>query len=198
MPNKNAFSLLNKIDVSKHTKKKGKFTYLSWPWAVRELLKVDPGATWTIHEYVHKLGADNRDDGHLDFTTPYMQTTTGCYVKVTVTLSEEFGSYSRTQVHPVLDHTNKTINNPTSFEINTSIQRCLAKAIALHGLGLYIYAGEDLPTDSSLSDDEHENISKLIKGCKDPYVGASWKKKISQINKSNYSKTIKTLEALQK
>ena len=197
MPNKNAFSLLNKIDVSKHTKKKGKFTYLSWPWAVRELLKVDPGATWTIHEYVHKLGADRRDDGET-ITTPYMQTTTGCYVKVTVTLSEEFGSYSRTQVHPVLDYTNKTINNPTSFDVNTSIQRCLAKAIALHGLGLYIYAGEDLPIDSSLSDHEYKWIDELIKGCKDPYVGASWKKKVSQINKSNYNETVKTLEALQK
>ena len=89
MPNKNAFSLLDKIDVSKNTKKKGKFTYLSWAWAVRELLKVDPGAMWTTHEYEHKLGSDNGDGETI--TTPYMQTTTGCYVKVTVTLSKEFG-----------------------------------------------------------------------------------------------------------
>ena len=192
MPNKNAFGLLDKIDVTKHTKKKGKFTYLSWAWAVRELLKIDSGATWHTHEYEHSVDADST------YMAPYMHTTTGCYVKVTVKLSDDFGGHSRTQVHPVLDHTNKTINNPTSFEINTSIQRCLAKAIALHGLGLYIYAGEDLPTDSSLDDDEYMKLHKLIKGCKDPYVGASWKKKIDTINKTNYAKTIKTLEELQK
>mgnify|MGYP003134161740 CR=1 FL=1 len=192
MPNKNAFTLLNKVDVSNHTKKKGKFTYLSWAWAVRELLKVDPGATWCIHEYEHNVDTES------SYMAPYMHTTTGCYVKVTVTLSDSFGNYSRTQIHPVLNHMNKTINNPTSFDINTSIQRCLAKAIALHGLGLYIYAGEDLPIDSSLDEDELANLNKLIKGCKDPYVGASWKKKINTINKSNYDETINKLEELQK
>ena len=191
MEHKNAFDLLNKIDVTKNVKKKGKFTYLSWAWAVRELLKVDPGASWETHEYKHTVDSESY------YIAPYMQTNTGCYVKVTVTLSLEFGSVSKTQVHPVLDHTNKSIANPNAFEINTSIQRCLAKAIALHGLGLYIYAGEDLPTDSSLSDDEVKKLEKLVKGCKDPYVGASWKKKLNQINKTNYDKTIKTLKELQ-
>jgi hypothetical protein len=52
---------------------------------------------------------------------------------------------SVTQIHPVLDARNRPILAPSSFDINTSIQRCLVKATALHGLGLYIYAGEDLP-----------------------------------------------------
>ena len=52
------------------------------------------------------------------------------------------------QIHPVLDSKNRPILAPTAFDINTSIQRCLVKAIALHGLGLYIYAGEDLPATS--------------------------------------------------
>jgi hypothetical protein len=46
---------------------------------------------------------------------------------------------------PVMDHRNKAIQKPNAFEVNTAMQRCLVKAIALHGLGLYIYAGEDLP-----------------------------------------------------
>ena len=167
----NAFEKLNKVDVSKFTEKKGQFSYLSWAYAVRELLKACPEATWEVHIF------DCPEN--IIAKQPYMKTDAGCFVRITV----DVDGVKRTQVHPVLDNRNQPIMKPNSFQINTSIQRCLAKAIALHGLGLYIYAGEDLPTDSSLSDDEHENISKLIKGCKDPYVGASWKKKVSQINK---------------
>ena len=62
------------------------------------------------------------------------------------------------QIHPVLDGRNRPLIAPTAFDINTSIQRCLVKAIALHGLGLYIYAGEDMPqpqgTDSQAANDE--------------------------------------------
>ena len=125
------FNELNSINVNDLTKKKGNFTYLSWAWAVRELLKVDPQATWEVHEW-----------GLEGSKQPYMQTEAGCFVQVTVWS----GGIARTQVHPVLDNRNKTIEKPNAFEINTSIQRCLAKAIALHGLGLYIFAGEDLPT----------------------------------------------------
>ena len=120
---KNIFDTLDTIDVSKYTEKKGNFTYLSWAWAVRELLRVDPSATWHIHEW----GIEGNRQ-------PYMQTEAGCFVQVTVTVNE----VDRTQVHPVLDHRNQPIKQPNAFEINTSIQRCLAKAIALHGLGLYL------------------------------------------------------------
>jgi len=196
MPNKTVahelFHKLNKIDVSKYVKKKGKFTYLSWAWAVRELLKVDPTATWVNHEYTHKLGSDHGDGETI--TTPYMQTTVGCFVKVTVTA----GGISRSQTHPVLNHSNQTINNPNAFEINTAQQRCLAKAIALHGLGLYIYAGEDLPTDSTLDDDEVKNLNSLLAKVNDPYVAASMKKQLDAVNKSNYDRFVSKLEGLQK
>ena len=125
---------LSHRDVSENTEKKGKFTYLSWAWAVRELLNVDPEATWEVHEYIH---------GNGEITAPYMRTGAGCFVKVTVWS----GGIARHQVHPVLDHRNQPIMEPNAYQINTSIQRCLAKAIALHGLGLYIYAGEDIPAD---------------------------------------------------
>jgi hypothetical protein len=72
---------------------------------------------------------------------PYLKTETGTFVEVAVTVQ----GVTLCQIHPVLDAKNRTLMEPTAFDINTSIQRCLVKAIALHGLGLYIYAGEDLP-----------------------------------------------------
>ena len=131
---KSVFDTLNGIDVSGHTEQKGRFTYLSWAWAVRELLKLYPKATWVVHEW----GLEGNKQ-------PYSQSQAGAFVQVTVTVED----VPRTQVHPVLDNSNKTIYEPNSFEVNTSIMRCLAKAIALHGLGLYIYAGEDLPNEDA-------------------------------------------------
>ena len=118
------FEKLSKVDVNKHKKKKGQFDYLSWPLAIQELLKVCPDAHWVVHEY-------SNEDG---LVAPYMTTNAGCFVRVSVTCDE----ITRSQVHPVTDNRNQTIAQPTAQDINTSIQRCLAKAIALHGLGLYI------------------------------------------------------------
>lgn len=123
----NTFEVLAAVDCSAHTEKKGKFTYLSWPFAVSELLTRHPSATWRVLETA---------DG-----SPYWQTGAGCFVKVGVSVE----GVERVQIHPILDSNNKTITQPNAFQVNTSIQRALVKAIALHGLGLYIYAGEDLP-----------------------------------------------------
>ena len=149
----NVFETLNKIDVSQYTEKKGKFNYLSWSYAVRELLKVCPTATWEVHTF---QGIDGTDQ-------PYMKNGTGAYVQVSVNVNDVV----RSQIHPVLDHRNQTIKDPDAFQINTSIQRCLAKAIALHGLGLYIFAGEDLPEPDALTGKEVDNILDLAKGIKD-------------------------------
>jgi len=121
------FKTLNGIDVNQHVEKKGKFTYLSWTWAVAELRKASPTATWEVI----------KTDG-----LPFCKTECGYFVEVAVTVD----GITLSQIHPVLDNNNKTIPVPNAFQINTSIQRCLVKAIALHGLGLYIYAGEDLPS----------------------------------------------------
>jgi hypothetical protein len=133
--------------VDEHTKSKGQFKYLSWAIAVRELLKVDPEATWEVHEW----GLDGAKQ-------PYMQTQAGCFVKVTVWS----GGIARTQVHPILDNRNASIQEPNAFQVNNSIQRCLAKAIALHGLGLYIYAGEDIPADEC-TDVHRKNLLVIAK-----------------------------------
>jgi hypothetical protein len=101
-------------------------------------------------------------------------------------------------VHPVLDNRNKPIKTPDAFQVNTSIQRCLAKAIALHGLGLYIFAGEDLP-DVSLSDKDKTDILELA-----TTVGKDERDRVEtalvsgKINKSNYSTALNSLEALLK
>ena len=122
----NYFERLNRINVSEHIEKKGEFSYLSWPYAVAQLRLADPGATWDVRRF----------DG-----LPYLKTETGFFVEVAVTVQ----GATLTQIHPVLDGRNRPIEEPSAFDINTSIQRCLVKAIALHGLGLYVYAGEDLP-----------------------------------------------------
>lgn len=115
---------LRKIDVSKHIEKKNGLSYLSWAWAVDVLLQNDPVATWEYQE-PKKFGE-----------------TVMVFCSVTA-----FGKTMTAQL-PVMDYRNKAIPNPDAFAVNTAMQRCLAKAIALHGLGLYIYAGEDLPEEN--------------------------------------------------
>ena len=122
----NYFAKLAQIDVSQHVERKGEFAYLSWPYAVQQLRLADPTATWEVRRF----------DG-----LPYLKTETGYFVEVAVTVQ----GVTLSQIHPVLDADNRPIAAPTSFDVNTSIQRALVKAIALHGLGLCVYAGEDLP-----------------------------------------------------
>jgi hypothetical protein len=129
----NYFVELKKINVNEHIERKGQFSYLSWPFAVEELRKFDPTATWVVQRF----------DG-----LPYLKTDMGVFVEVAVTVQGVMLS----QIHPVLDGKNRPLLEPSAFDINTSIQRALVKAIALHGLGLYIYAGEDLPDSETLND----------------------------------------------
>lgn len=114
---------LSQVVVNEYTEQKGQFTYLSWAYAVQELLKRVPDAEWEMPE--PSIFADG---------------TMMVWCKLTA------NGITRTAYLPVTDHRNKPIQNPDCFAVNTAMQRCLAKAIALHGLGLYIYAGEDLPT----------------------------------------------------
>jgi len=112
---------LRQINVSQHIEKKNGLSYLSWSWALDQLLQLDDGATW---EYLEPKR----------FGESMM-----VFCKVTA-----FGK-SRTAQLPVMDFRNQAIPNPNAYQVNTAMQRCLAKGISLHGIGLYIYAGEDLP-----------------------------------------------------
>jgi hypothetical protein len=131
------FNELRKIDVGDKIEKKNGLSYLSWAWAVDTLLLHDPTATWEYKP--HQMWGET--------------VMVFCEVKA-------FG-VSRTAQLPVMDHRNKAIPNPDAFQVNTAMQRCLAKAISLHGIGLYIYAGEDLPEEDKPSvDDNIKAISK--------------------------------------
>lgn len=128
----NYFAQLSAINVTEHVAQKGPFDYLSWPYAVAQLRLFDETATWEIRRFAG---------------LPFLTTDYGTFVEVAVTVR----GVTLSQLHPVLDSRNKTLLAPNAFDINTSIQRCLVKAIALHGLGLSVYAGEDLPQVESES-----------------------------------------------
>lgn len=130
---------LLKINVNDHTEKKNGLTYLSWAWAWAEALKADPKATFKVEMF----------DG-----SPLMPVGGSFMVWVTVTMFDK----PMTCMLPVLDYRNKPIPTPNSFDVNTSIMRCLVKAIAMHGLGLYIYAGEDTPPDEVKEEPEKKIV----------------------------------------
>lgn len=126
------FKDLRQIDVNKYVEKKNDLNYLSWAWAVDQLLQLDPKATWEYRDPVRW----------------------GDTVMVFCTVNA-FG-ISRTAQLPVMDYKNKAIPNPDAFAVNTAMMRCLAKAISLHGIGLYIYAGEDLPPEDTEAKERKE------------------------------------------
>lgn len=148
--NKSVFETLNAINVNDKTEEKNGLTYLSWAWAWQEVKKVDPKAYYTIYE--------NADGWfyHTDGKTAWVKT------GVTVDGLEHI------EYLPVMDFRNKSISaeNITSFDVNKAIQRSLTKACARHGLGLYIYAGEDLPDTERpkpMTDDEKKaEIKRLL------------------------------------
>lgn len=123
-------SALLTVNVNDHTEKKNGLTYLSWAWAWAEVLKHDPEAIWVCHTY----GPQGSEE-------PCMRIGKSAMVHVSVTIK----GLRRECMLPVMDHRNKAIQDPDAFAVNTAIMRCMTKAISMHGLGLYIYAGEDLP-----------------------------------------------------
>ena len=105
---------------------------------------------------------------------------------------------TRSQVHPVTDNRNQTIAQPTAQDINTSIQRCLAKAIALHGLGLYIFAGEDLPEPDALNSKQRGELLGVVKKLKNKSLESDILRKMDnlQINVRNYEASIEKLNEM--
>ena len=145
------YSEIAAINVNEHVEKKNNLSYLSWAWAVDQLQRLDGNAKWFYAE-----------------PTIYLNGTMMVYCTVVA-----FGR-ERTAQLPVMDYKNKAIQEPDAFQVNTAIMRCLAKGIALHGLGLYIYAGEDLPEDGSKP--EPEAYVKLIEESKNVTdLQSNWK-----------------------
>jgi hypothetical protein len=129
MENNSVFATLSTIDCKGKIEKKNNLSYLSWAWAWQILKEKYPTATYTIYE--NKDGLNYHTDGHT------------CWVKTGVTVE----GVEHIEYLPVMDFRNASIpvGKVTSFDVNKAIQRSLTKAVARHGLGLYIYAGEDIP-----------------------------------------------------
>ena len=129
MEEKNYFEQLNSVDVGEHIEKKNGLSYLSWVWAWAEVKKRFPDANFKVYE---------REDGCIYWTDGRT-----CWVKTGVILN----GIEHIDHLPVMDYRNKSIpiENITSIDVNKAIKRSLTKSCALHGLGLYVYAGEDLP-----------------------------------------------------
>jgi hypothetical protein len=152
MNEQNYFTQLYSIDVSEHVEQKEGLGYLSWAKALHLLLSVYPSATWETVRFQSEKGVE----------LPFLRTEVGYFVEVAVTVE----GIRRSQLHPVLDEWFAPIMQPTSFDINTSIQRALVKAIALHGLGLHVYLGEQVPsfTDRLGGDNESpEDVEPVYK-----------------------------------
>jgi Protein of unknown function (DUF1071) len=139
---KESINKLLSTNVNNHTEKKGNLTYLSWAWAWAEALKADEDATYKVEMFGDKC---------------YMDINGTAMVFVTVTM---FRKPVTCQL-PVMDYKNKAILNPDAFAVNTAIMRCMTKALSLHGLGLYIYAGEDLPEGEGSDIDVNSMIDHL-------------------------------------
>lgn len=152
-----SFTELYNKNVSEwvETKGQGKFAakYLSWAYAVKELKIAFPESSYKVVLY---------PDSQNNKILPYLKTDTGYFVSVELFLTRQdrIDNISETWTHPVLNHMFKTIEKPSSFEINTSIQRCLTKLIGIStGLGLSLYAGEDLPVEH---DPELKQVKQVV------------------------------------
>jgi len=138
---------LSVIDVSEHIEKKGNLSYLSWAWAYGELMKYYPNNSYSFTE-------TKIDDGTM-------------MIECAVVIADGEETAMRTMWLPVMDYKNKPISNPDAFAINTARMRCFVKCISMFGLGHYIYAGEDLP-----SNPEQEKAKRISKEQKQAYVAA--------------------------
>jgi len=159
------YKKLSSIDVSAHTKKNNGLKYLSWTWAWAELMKVYPDAKWEVVKNPHGL--------------PFFESEIGFMVFTTITID----NITREMFLPVMNSSNKAMKKQgyeytvkagkrkveacSMFDVNSTLMRCLVKNIALFGLGINIYAGEDLPVtnpnDDPISKDKAKSLSELCK-----------------------------------
>lgn len=180
------FATLNAINVNEHVEKKSngrvELSYLSWAWAWAEVKKAYPEAFYTIYENAD--GWNYHTDGRT------------CWVKTGVTIE----GLEHVEYLPVMDNRNKSIpvNEVTSFDVNKAIQRSLTKAAARHGLGLYIYAGEDLP-EAVANDTLNDALVAVRASVSIAELNAVWNKYATlQGNKSFFDATKARFEELGK
>lgn len=169
--NQNTYTTLADVTVTDKLEQKGQFTYLSWPHALDRLLRKYPAAE--IVEHLHDTASGK---------SPVLATPHGNFVQVSVTLE----GVTRSKVHPITDNRNAPIDNPDAQEVNTALMRCMVKAIAMHGLGLAVYAGEDLPeVDGEVVQAKQQPQAVKVEQPEDP---ADWQQAIVPIGKNKDKK----------
>lgn len=168
----NVFKTLAALNVNEKTEKKGQFTYLSWAWAWDIFVQHYPEATYEIAKNELNLPYFNSDAGGM------------VYTKVTA------GGITHEMWLPIMDFKNQAKKQFDMMDVNKTVMRCLVKNLAMFGLGLYIYAGEDLPEEADrdaddMSDDTLEmraELNELIGKTKDKEATTQWVIKTYSVN----------------
>lgn len=152
----NYFLDLYNVNVNDKTKEKNGLTYLSWASAWAEVKKAHPDASFKYHEQV--ISYD--ENGNPWLTRYWFDDGKTAWVKVSVTIN----NITHTEILPIMDFKNKPIlaENVTSMDANKALKRCLTKCCGLHGIGLYIYRGEDLPEETKESNALQTDVMELI------------------------------------
>lgn len=159
---KTVFETLSKIDVSNHIEKKMGLSYLSWAWAWQTIKSIYPDTPTPQPTKYQEMVQDKGGNWHLtDREVPYLTTPTGTTVEMTVTIK----GVDYTQSLYVMDNKNRTVINPNQGQINKTVQRCIVKALAMAGLGLNLYAGEDLPM-GDISEKDKKSAEKKQEAAK--------------------------------
>ncbi len=140
---KQVWETLSGVDVNRHVQEKNGLKFLSWAWAWGTLMDYYPCSTYQFSAPVAL------DDGTME-------------VWVTLTISDGEAKMARKMWLPVMDYRNKAIENPCARSISDARMRCLTKAMAVCGLGHYIYAGEDIPRESKEQRDKYDKIAGYI------------------------------------
>ena len=169
---KEIWNTLSAIDVSEKVEKKGGLSYLSWAWAWATLMEKFPQAQYEFIEY---QTPDGRSQSCMFF--PDGSAEVHCFVTI--------GNVSRYMWLPVMDYRSKSVLNPTSREISDCKMRCLTKCISMHGLGSYIYAGEDTPTAPEPEEtEEKKSVSKKASKTKKTKANGAEKSSVFVAHKS--------------
>lgn len=189
MSNKSVFQTLFEVNVNEHVEQKNNLNYLSWAYAWAEVKKRYPNANYTIYEN--------------EYGWNYFTDSRTCWVKTGITID----GLEHIEYLPVMDHRNKSIlaDQVTSFDVNKAIQRGLTKALARHGLGLYIYAGEDLPEIETerITPKEATVLKKVIDGLENHekvfqrILGKYGIKSLRDLNPLQYVEVLNSIKDLQ-
>jgi hypothetical protein len=174
MNTRSAFATLSAINCNEHTEKKGNLTYLSWAWAWKMVKDNFPEASYTIYEDANGI--------------PYFTDGKTCWVKTGVTIN----GLEHIEYLPIMDYNNRSIplERVTSMDMNKAIQRSLTKACARHGLGLYIYAGEDLPEAEEQPQPQQTQPSQAVQKRREAAGRGRQQPKYTPVEQSLFNKMV--------